>query len=237
MPTKKTTKTKKVSSKKTSSFDLQRILSGSDSYKSLIYGIVTVVVLFIVIALGIRTLQQNKAQIDLEAISTQNTDKNMTSKYVVTEGDTLWSIAEKEYNDGFKWNEIAKANNITNATSLEKGMQLTIPEIATTAQIAQNENSLPTVAQNAAASPMVTVRPTTTVSSAVTKAPEQKALNVPQGQKITGNSYKVVTGDTLWDISVKAYGNGYRWVDIAKSNNIVNPDLIYPGNEFKLPRP
>jgi nucleoid-associated protein YgaU len=53
---------------------------------------------------------------------------------------------------------------------------------------------------------------------------------------ITGSTYTVVKGDFLWDIAVRAYGDGYQWVKIAKANNLVNPDLIFSGNVLKLPR-
>lgn len=60
---------------------------------------------------------------------------------------------------------------------------------------------------------------------------EQTAKN-----SITGSPYTVEKGDNLWEISVRAYGDGFRWVDIAKANNLVNPNLIHPGNIFKIPR-
>ncbi len=47
--------------------------------------------------------------------------------------------------------------------------------------------------------------------------------------------YTIKTGDTLWDISVRAYGDGYRWPEIAKTNKIANPDLIYAGSILTLP--
>ena len=53
---------------------------------------------------------------------------------------------------------------------------------------------------------------------------------------ITQTSYKVVKGDYLWDIAVRAYGDGYKWVEIAKANKLVNPNLIHSGNVLKLPR-
>lgn len=53
---------------------------------------------------------------------------------------------------------------------------------------------------------------------------------------ITGASYTIVNGDYLWDIAIRAYGDGYRWVEIAKVNNIANPDIIHAGNVLKLPR-
>jgi nucleoid-associated protein YgaU len=53
---------------------------------------------------------------------------------------------------------------------------------------------------------------------------------------ITGNSYTVVKGDCLWNIAVRAYGDGFRWKEIAAANNLVNPSLIHPGNYFIIPR-
>ena len=55
-------------------------------------------------------------------------------------------------------------------------------------------------------------------------------------QSITGPSYTVVKGDHLWAIAVRAYGDGYKWVEIAKANNLARPDLIHPGNVLTLPR-
>lgn len=53
---------------------------------------------------------------------------------------------------------------------------------------------------------------------------------------ISGATYEVVKGDNLWNIAVRAYGDGYRWVEIARENNLVNPDLIHAGNILVLPR-
>jgi nucleoid-associated protein YgaU len=65
----------------------------------------------------------------------------------------------------------------------------------------------------------------------VTVQPAVKVAN-----PIMGSTYTVVKGDYLWSIAIRAYGDGYRWVDIAKANNLVNPDLIFPGNVLRLPR-
>lgn len=53
---------------------------------------------------------------------------------------------------------------------------------------------------------------------------------------ITTATYTVKKGDTLWDIAVRAYADGYKWTDIAKANNLANPDVIFSGNVIKLPR-
>jgi nucleoid-associated protein YgaU len=55
-------------------------------------------------------------------------------------------------------------------------------------------------------------------------------------EPITGDTYTVVKGDNLWQIAVRAYGDGYQWVKIARENKLANPNLIHPGNIFKIPR-
>ena len=60
-------------------------------------------------------------------------------------------------------------------------------------------------------------------------------INSPQ-KSITSDAYIVVEGDNLWDISVRAYGDGYKWVDIARANSLDNPDLIFSENILKIPR-
>ena len=50
-----------------------------------------------------------------------------------------------------------------------------------------------------------------------------------------GNYYTVVRGDTLWGIASKFYGNGSRYPEIAKANNISNPDLIHAGQKLLIP--
>ena len=47
--------------------------------------------------------------------------------------------------------------------------------------------------------------------------------------------YTIVAGDTLWDIAVKQYKDGYRWVEIAKANALANPDVIFSGDTIVLP--
>lgn len=44
-------------------------------------------------------------------------------------------------------------------------------------------------------------------------------------------------GDNLWTISRRMYGSGFRYTTIFQANadQIVNPDLIYPGQVFQLP--
>jgi nucleoid-associated protein YgaU len=53
-------------------------------------------------------------------------------------------------------------------------------------------------------------------------------------------NYTVVKGDCLWNIAKKPvfYGNGFAWPNIYNANRdkIKNPNLIYPKQEFKIPK-
>jgi nucleoid-associated protein YgaU len=61
-------------------------------------------------------------------------------------------------------------------------------------------------------------------------------VKTPESEAITGATYEVVRGDNLWKIAVRAYGDGYKWVEIAKENKLVNPEIIHAGNILILPR-
>ncbi len=48
--------------------------------------------------------------------------------------------------------------------------------------------------------------------------------------------YKIVKGDTLWDISGKELHDSFLWPKVWKENpGIGNPDRIYPGQTIKIP--
>ena len=47
--------------------------------------------------------------------------------------------------------------------------------------------------------------------------------------------YTVVKGDTLWAIAQKYYGDGNKYKDIAKANNLSNPDIIHAGQKLLIP--
>ncbi len=49
--------------------------------------------------------------------------------------------------------------------------------------------------------------------------------------------YKIVKGDTLWDISKVRLSDPFAWPRIWKKNQFIhNPNLIYPGQVIKLPQ-
>lgn len=49
--------------------------------------------------------------------------------------------------------------------------------------------------------------------------------------------YTVVSGDSLWKIASKHYGDGNKWQALFEANRevIKNPDLIYPGQQIRVP--
>lgn len=47
--------------------------------------------------------------------------------------------------------------------------------------------------------------------------------------------YTVKKGDNLWKIAESVLGSGFRWVEISGINNLQNPDLIFSGQELKIP--
>ena len=53
----------------------------------------------------------------------------------------------------------------------------------------------------------------------------------------SGRTYTVVKGDSLSKIAKQFYGNAGDWKKIYEANKdtIKNPDLIYPGQTFRIP--
>src|SRR5689334_6142411 len=53
--------------------------------------------------------------------------ENLPGSYTVKEGDTLFTIAQSYYGDGYQYQEIADANNMADVNALEVGQVITIP--------------------------------------------------------------------------------------------------------------
>lgn len=61
-----------------------------------------------------------------------------------------------------------------------------------------------------------------------------------RAEKPKEKTYTVVSGDSLWKIAVKFYGNGTKWTTIynnSQNKNTIgaNPNLIYPGQKLVIP--
>lgn len=191
------------------------------SYLSLVMGLIIVLVAGYLVVnyfknnkpdLGPAQQSENQVQADV-------TPNNLPGNYTIKEGDTLFLIAQNYYNDGYKYSEIAKANNITNQDSIQTGQVLVIPKLETAVA-----EATPT------ATPTETPTPTEQLG---TGGDENQTI---WGEKITGNTYTVVAEDWLSKISGRAYGDVMSFDKIAQANNISNPDLIEPGTVLTIPR-
>lgn len=187
----------------------QSELKLSQSYISLFFGLLIVLIAGILVfnyakkneaTLGPagQTVAENKVQ-DVKP-------ENLPGKYTVKDGDTLFTIAQSYYQDGYKYNELTKVNKIADENIIAVGQVLEIPKL---------ENVTNTQADLGTGG---------AVNSTI------------WGDKISGDTYTVVEDDWLSKIAGRAYGNIEDFEKIAKANNITNPDLIEPGTVLKIPR-
>lgn len=169
----------------------------------------------------------------------------LPTTHKVVAGEHLWGIAEKYFGTGYNWVDIAEANDLRAPYAVSADQELTIPQVA----VKQVDGEVtPTVVADAAT---VTPRPTNTTAPSPTSGEEPTSMptgatgvtsptptTAPTAETISGNTYTVVQGDHLWNIAVRAYGDGYKWVDIYQANKekIANANLIYPDQELVLPR-
>jgi nucleoid-associated protein YgaU len=185
-----------------------KIIKLNESAISMVLGIAIIVIVGILVFNYFKETNKGTTMpaFETEVISREKqplTEDEQTI-HVVNKTDSLWNIAEKYYDSGFNWVDIAKANNVQNPEQIEENQELVIPEV---------DPKEPTIDTNFQI----------TDTSDIEKA-------------ITGGAYTVEKGDTLWSIAVRAYGDGYRWSDIASENNLTNPDIIHSGNIFSIPR-
>lgn len=203
----------------------------SESYISVGLGLLVVVVVGILLYNYFTQKNSQKTETSSENITEEATSAAKPgSTYTVTDGDTLWSISEKSYGTGYNWEDIAKANNLIETDQLTAGQQLMIPEVSPKLPETETTTTIEETAPVAVASPE-----TIQVTQEAVAPPTPQAS--PQAS-ITGTTYLVAAGDTLWDIACRAYGDCYAWPKIVQTNStkIVDPNLIYAGDTLNLPR-
>jgi len=185
----------------------------AESVISMILGILVVVVVGVLLFRYFRGVitktkitQESEKAAEAQKIAEQNGGNvPLPTKYTVQEGDNLWEISTKFYGYGFNWGDISRENKLSNPNQIEKGTELTIPDVP--------------------------------VKKPIGESVQEEVKAVTEGvPSITGGSYKVEKGDSLWEISVRAYQDGYKWTEIAKANNLDNPNIIHPGNVLTIPR-
>ena len=73
--------------------------------------------------------------------------------------------------------------------------------------------------------------------SSTAPAPGVGAPEAVASPVIGGRTYVVVSGDSLSRIAKRQYGDAQKWPRIYEANRnvIKDPDLIYPGQELRIP--
>ncbi len=72
------------------------------------------------------TLKEYK-EVDVQVKEIDLHSADITKRWTVREGDSLWLIADREYGSASEWRLIAEANGIEDPRYLEPGQQLIIP--------------------------------------------------------------------------------------------------------------
>lgn len=118
--------------KKTSTNYLEKVekeLATNQSKVSMVLGALIILVIGILIFNFF-----NKPKSSLGPAQQTQATQTGENKHTVKMGDTLFTIADKYYQNGYMYTEIAKANNLTNADQIETGQVLEIPKISTATQ-------------------------------------------------------------------------------------------------------
>ena len=215
-------KAKKTISKKSSTTYLEKLedeIKSNNSPFSLVLGALIVIVVGVLVFNFFNQRNQDLGPASQTDQAGDVSPDKLPGKYTVKEGDTLFTIAEHYYKDGYKFEEVAKANKLADVNNLMVGQVLEIPKVEAVAEAPEAKASVaPAVSEETA--------------SQGTGGGDSTVW----GPKITGDTYTVVEGDWLSTISARAYGDVMAYNKIAVANNIPNPDLIEPGQVLKLPR-
>jgi nucleoid-associated protein YgaU len=196
-----------------------------ESYTSLILGVLVVIVATILLV----SLAKGKGMIGTGASDSNvngEQDKASVKMYVVKSGDDLWTIADKEYGSGYNWVDIASANKLLNPGLIEEGTKLIIPDVQKRSADSEFVEAVEPQAQEDLENQ--------NIKTEIKETPVENFISNPGS--ITGGTYTVIEGDSLWDIAIRAYGDGYRWIEIAQNNYITNPDIIFAGSVLNIPR-
>jgi len=214
---------------------LQDDLQNNQSFLNLVLGALIVIVLGVILFNYF-----NKPEGDLgptqQAEEEQTGDvskENLPGNYTVKEGDTLFSIAQNYYDDGYKYPELVKANELENEDQISAGQVIKIPKLDSL-----TASPSPEASETASPTPGTSATPSPSPQGQTDAPAGEKGAIIqnPWGTPISGDSYTVQQGDWLSTISGRAYGDIMQYQKIAQANNIQNPNLIEIGQTLKLPR-
>lgn len=212
---------------------IQTDLEKNQSYLNLILGALIVIVLGVLVFNYFNKPGQDSGDLGPSAqmVDEQGdvTREGLPGKYTVKEGDTLFLVAQKYYDDGNLYIEIMRENNLV-GDAIETGQELNIPKLESAEQSPSPEASA-TPEPSPSAEPEASIIP----APAGEKGAEMSQQTL-WGEPITGDSYTVVKGDWLSKIAGRAYGDIMLYQKIAQANNISDPNTIEVGMVLKIPR-
>ncbi len=163
--------------------------------------------------------------------------------YTVVSGDSLYKIATKQLGNAEAWRQIAKANGLSESTSLKIGQKLRMPAMAQGGRPQPASQPRATVRQSpervdpayAIQVPRQSTRPVVEPKPVRREArPEARPEAKPEPRS-DGKTYVVQKGDTIMTIAQKALGSARRADDILAINDEVDSDNIHVGQVLKLP--
>lgn len=93
----------------------------------------------------------------------------------------------------------------------------------------------PPPAPEAAAPEAAAPEPAPEIAPAAAEEPIPAEAPAPPPPPPAPRTYTVVSGDTLWAISERFYGDGSKYQRIADASGVANPDLIHPGQVLTIP--
>jgi nucleoid-associated protein YgaU len=98
------------------------------------------------------------------------------------------------------------------------------------------ESTLPQAGEAAAAPEPAQPKPAEAPAAAPKAEQPAAKAQAAAAQEAEGIWYRIVWGDTLWDLAGTYYRNPWLYPRLAKANKIPNPDLIIAGHRLFIPK-
>lgn len=172
---------------------------------------------FLVFLVAVTLIFRSTGSTTDEAADDTSDETAVMNTYVVKPGESVSSIARDQLGSMDYTDEIVALNNLENPNQLEVGQEIILPDVSEGSET--EETTEGEAMQNEEA----------------TEAQEGE-MSATSTDKITGDTYTVKKGDELFKIAERAYGDGKRYMEIVKANNLRNPDDIEVGMVLKIPR-
>lgn len=154
----------------------------------------------------------------------------VAQRVLANQGPGAWPVCSKKAgltrgNGGGATAAPAAATTVSRSTT--RTAPATAPKAATKATTKVTKST-------AKAAPKATVKATTTKKATVKATP--KAVTTKKSVAVSGNTVKVVSGDTLSSVAAKfGIKGGWQALFAANSSTVKNANLIYVGQNLVLP--